>query len=125
MQEKIWVNGLYGTSNHRHNTWIAEISTNPIPASAENILANGNETSVFPNPFADLVSVKFTMKNEANCRFEIYDATGRLVKILLDDVAREGENIFSFSTSPLASGIYFLKIISNEKIIAEKKIVKE
>lgn len=121
--EKIWVNGLYATIAHRHNTWIAEISTNPIPAAVSNVASTMNAT-VFPNPSIDFVTVKFTMNETDNCHFEIYDVNGKLVKVLLDDLAREGENQFSFSTQPLAAGEYFLRISSIEKILVVKKVVK-
>ena len=55
---------------------------------------------------------------------DLYDINGRRVISLFRDQAKFGQNIFTFSTAPLAAGIYFATITSEEKHIYKQKIVK-
>jgi hypothetical protein len=47
-----------------------------------------------------------------------------MVKVLLREKVKAGKNNFSFSTSPLSNGIYFLKVTSSNKEILTQKFIK-
>ncbi len=64
------------------------------------------------------------MEKTADISVDLYDMNGKLVISLFQDMAKFGQNIFSFSTAPLAAGIYFATITSEEKYIYKQKIVK-
>ena len=70
------------------------------------------------------MNVSITIDKTDVLKFEVVDITGKLVKILLQDKVKAGKNNFSFSTTPLANGIYFLKITSATKEILTQKFVK-
>ena len=71
----------------------------------------------YPNPFTDNTTVAFNLAREATLTIEIYDVTGRLVKVLAQDEVREaGVNEFPWDgkTSEgevLARGAYLCQII--------------
>ncbi|HLG03699.1 MAG TPA: T9SS type A sorting domain-containing protein [Bacteroidia bacterium] len=103
-----WMNGMYGTSNSAHATWIAEVGvssdvnvpeTNPVSHEAE----------VFPNPFIASIQVIFTNPATQVVRFVLYDLNGREVQVLLEDKIRGGKIQFSFSPRPLPAGVYLLR----------------
>jgi hypothetical protein len=48
-----------------------------------------------------------------------------MVRSLLRDRAEEGKNLFSFNKGVLANGVYFLQVKSENKIIANEKVVIE
>lgn len=120
---KIWVSGSYGTSNKRNSTWIAELGTTSTSAIAQ----YENDSfilNLFPNPTNDIVSLNFHLKEDKKLDFKLYDSKGNYISTLLNEVSKKGENQFSFSTVPLAPGIYFLRTSSNKEVIFNKKIIK-
>lgn len=70
-----------------------------------------------PNPFNDSTTVAFTLAREATVTIEIYDMTGRIVRVLAQDEVREaGHNEFPWdgntsSGDALARGVYFGQIM--------------
>ncbi|MDE0184167.1 MAG: PKD domain-containing protein [Candidatus Poribacteria bacterium] len=71
----------------------------------------------YPNPFKDSTTVSFTLAREATLTIEVYDVTGRLVRVLAQDEVREaGHNEFPWDgkTSAgdvLARGVYFAQVM--------------
>jgi len=80
--------------------------------------------NVYPNPASGIVNLKFSGVLIVS-DVHIYDVTGKLVKL----VKIFNENISTSSTtqidiSSLQSGVYFVKLIGEEKDITKKLIVK-
>ena len=71
----------------------------------------------YPNPFKDNTTVSFTLAREAKLTIEIYDITGRLVRVLAQDEVREaGHNEFPWdgktsAGDALARGVYFAQVM--------------
>ena len=124
-QGTVWVNGMYGLLNHLHATWVGELGVTG-DVGINNLSANENETSIYPNPFADQFQVEFSNEKTQNVKFVLYDMSGREVKILLEDQIPEGKINFSFSTGPLAPGIYLLKgEAADGSVLFTNRVVKE
>jgi hypothetical protein len=115
---------MYGMTNGAHSTWIAELGVSPDVSVAEQPAANPTAT-VFPNPFADRMSVEFSIEQAQILRFELYDMNGRLVELLLEDRIKAGRSQFSFSTAPLPAGVYVLRIAGANGRVAEQKVIRE
>ena len=64
----------------------------------------------YPNPFNPSTTIKYTLAHHTRVRISLYDALGRLVKILLDDIREPGKYTLHFNASGLSSGIYFYKL---------------
>ncbi|MBA3829115.1 MAG: T9SS type A sorting domain-containing protein [Taibaiella sp.] len=73
--------------------------------------------SVYPNPVVNNVTIAFN--KEGMYRIALYDITGRTV----NEFKSSGKE-FSFSTTTLSSGIYFLKVAGADGMQMEK-LVKE
>jgi endonuclease I len=72
---------------------------------------------ILPNPAADFISVNSTETN-GNFNYQIFNVAGKII-------ATNKENFNTqINISSLESGIYFIKIKSNEKISVEKFIKK-
>ncbi|MFQ5335303.1 MAG: T9SS type A sorting domain-containing protein [Flavobacteriales bacterium] len=82
------------------------------------------EANIFPNPPKDQIFVHFNLENDKVITIALYDMKGGLVKILLDDLAEAGDNLFSFSTRPLASGSYVVRITSNDETIWTERFIR-
>ena len=124
---KIWMSGYYGylqSSSRRHGTWIAEIGLTPFDVGFSETLPQ-NEFSLFPNPVNDFIQVKFELKKNEYLNFIVFDATGKMVKVLMRENIKAGLHQFSFSTQPLTSGTYFLRISNTEDtIFSSEKFIK-
>ena len=70
-----------------------------------------SELFVYPNPASDLLYVQYTAQSK-NAAFEIYDATGHLVK--------QGRASQTIDVTGLSQGLYVLKISDNGKVISKK-----
>jgi hypothetical protein len=83
------------------------------------------KVKTYPNPTANIVMVEFELDAVTNIEASLYSAAGILVKKLYRDIAKRGKNMFSFSTEPLANGIYLLKIADGQNLLINKQIVKQ
>jgi hypothetical protein len=86
----------------------------PMPVPGATFLAQN-----WPNPFNPATTIAFGIKESGHVSLRIYDAAGRLVTTLIDEVRPAG----SYSTewngespggSPAASGVYFYKLKTGE-----------
>ena len=124
----VWVSGTFGKLNpplsRINGTWVAEVKSNDEPGVAiPEQPANNIDASAFPNPAHEMVNVVFTLQEPKALNFELYDLNGKLVKLLFREKAKQGENQFSFSTAPLAGGIYLLTIKEGGEVLESKRIV--
>lgn len=104
----VWAVGSYGNlvgaTGRRNATWIAELTLNGASLSVKNEIKS-DKMQVFPVPSNDIITCRFTLENSNYLQFNIYDLQGKLVKQLMREYAKEGENQFSFSIASLADGI--------------------
>ena len=82
-----------------------------------------NNWSVYPNPITDNLTVNINLKQGTKTEVGIYDMTGK--QVIRDEVyMHDGSNITSLSVSSLPTGIYMLRISSNEGLILTSKLIK-
>ncbi len=63
--------------------------------------------NAYPNPFNPQTTVNFAVAEEQEVRYELYDATGRLVKTLFSGIVEASETqTLRIDASDLTSGIY-------------------
>ena len=81
----------------------------------------------YPNPFNPGTTIRFSLPEAQRVRLTIYDVQGRLVRTLVDRVEPAGVNQVSWEGvdgggSPVASGIYFVRLTGGSQT-ATRKIV--
>ena len=121
---EVWVAGYTVSETGKNNTRVSQLfnpgcSTIPQPPVID-------ETSllIYPNPAAtDFVKVKAKIKNEGFYRARIFDLGGRFIHQLIEGNLQAGEAVISFSTDPLASGMYLLSLEKGEERILTEKFV--
>lgn len=79
---------------------------------------------IYPNPFTDNFNLLFESSEDLTLRFELYDDRGRLIEKFGELPVLKGMNELSFSTIPIRSGLYFLKIFNNDALYLESKLLK-
>ncbi len=74
----------------------------------------------YPNPFNPTTTIQFGIPVEGNVRVDIYDILGRRVQTITDQRYQAGFHTVQFDGRSLASGVYFYRLISPEKIISKR-----
>jgi gingipain R len=106
--------------------WEANISCTDITEIGEN-----NDRTIpityelfqnYPNPFNPVTTIKFSIPKQSHVKVEIFDITGRKVKVLLDNNKTAGFHNLKFDAGGLASGVYFYKI-KTEHFVQSKKLL--
>lgn len=68
---------------------------------------------VYPNPFMNELNIQFELNDEKDFLMEIQDVTGRVLMQETYERVNSGDLRF-LSTSGLASGVYFLRILTRD-----------
>lgn len=66
----------------------------------------------YPNPFNPTTTIKFDIASASYVKLEVFDILGRSIQILVDGNLTAGTYNVQFSSSTLASGVYFYKLSS-------------
>ncbi|MEO1260089.1 MAG: choice-of-anchor B family protein [Bacteroidota bacterium] len=81
---------------------------------------NGNSITVFPNPVNDFLRINFETTLYSEIQVELINASGQ--KIFKNKI-NTGEKEFMINMDEFLTGIYFLKIVDERKMISQKIIV--
>ncbi len=121
----VWAVGSFGNQSGGHATWIAELASPNASTGVETMTSSDNQASIYPNPFSESVSVDFNLEDATFLRLELVDATGKLIRLLLEDRVKAGKNQISFSESHLPAGSYFLLGKGQGKTLFSKTVIKQ
>ena len=99
------------------------VSTSTLSTTAETINAQVELFPPYPNPFSDIVSLKYHLKTPSKVKIYLYDNAGNWLADLSPPQSMIGWNEVSYNGSHLLSGIYFITIMSSDTKIS-KKVIK-
>lgn len=68
----------------------------------------------YPNPFNPVTNIEFSIPKPGNVKLVIYDASGKEVIELVNQVLQAGVYKTDFNAQNLSSGVYFYKLITSE-----------
>lgn len=74
-------------------------------------------TTVYPNPFIDLVNFSFSKSPGEEINVIVFDILGRLV---YSDILNNKDNLISVNLNKLSSAEYIIKLTSNSYIFSTK-----
>ncbi|MDZ7346534.1 MAG: T9SS type A sorting domain-containing protein [candidate division KSB1 bacterium] len=77
----------------------------------------------YPNPFNPQTEICYALAREGWVRLSVFDATGRVVSVLVDGRQTAGEHRMTFAAKNLHSGIYFLRLETTEGSLTRKMIL--
>ena len=69
----------------------------------------------YPNPFNPLTTISYSLERTTAVRLEVYDATGRLVDVLVDGVRAAGAYSVVWQPTERPSGVYFARLLAGEQ----------
>ncbi len=126
----VYDNGLGADDNSDASTALGggsivihEVKSNGKKA-AEIMVANEVESSSFlayPNPFTDRLKFEFSSPVATDARLDVYDATGRLVKVVFDQPVEGGVNYNAeFVPNSNMSNLYIYRLTLGAEVINGK-----
>ena len=118
----VYTTGYYSLNVNNNSTWVSELfspDTNTVQCDVAN---SGGK--IFPNPTGiyEDINFQFYAEEAQYVSAYIYDLNGRLVSKIVENQDCGGTNILTFSTAPLSSGTYIVKILDkdNNEVLSEK-----
>ena len=80
--------------------------------------------SVYPNPFTETTTIKFSMPEDDHVSIDVYDISGKLIETIFNsDVSAEQKYTVEFSGSTLPSGMYFYRMTTNSDVYSGKMML--
>ncbi len=82
----------------------------------------------YPNPFNPATTIRFRIPIETRVQIAVFDISGRLVKVLVDDVLPAGEHITTWdgrdeSGTKVSSGVYIYRMYADRFVEAKRMIL--
>jgi uncharacterized protein (DUF362 family) len=77
----------------------------------------------YPNPFNASTRIEFMIPEADFVRIKLYDASGRMIKFLVNKKMSAGKHIAHFNGSDLTSGIYFYQVTAGNFSKMKKMIL--
>lgn len=94
-----------------------EVSLNEDPLPRTIIL------DVYPNPFNPTTTIRFSIETQGIASLLMYDITGRLVKVLINDRIAAGEYEIRWDASGYPSGLYFIQLTFGDRTYTHKTLL--
>ncbi len=105
-----------------NNIYIDNLNISGVLAANEIAEANYN-VAVYPNPTSGSASIDYFLKNEQHIKIVLTDILGHSITELTNNSRSAGQQHITFNSNDLAGGIYFIKIIADNNLVATKKLV--
>ena len=83
-------------------------------------------TTVYPNPFTELLNIDFYLTKNEKLQAQIFDITGKLIASYFNEMAPKGYFPLTFNVPNhlIASGVYVLKVqVGEQKMV--RKLIKQ
>jgi PKD repeat protein len=98
-----------------------EVTILNFPVSTNGIKNINSRIKVYPNPTYDILNIELNIDNISTVNFQLFDAIGQSVLNMNNQTF--GTQKTTMDISDLPSGIYFLQIRMDEKVVS-RKIIK-
>jgi hypothetical protein len=77
----------------------------------------------YPNPFNPTTVISYQISNDGLVTLKIYDVLGREVETLVNANQQVGRYDVTFDGSKLASGVYFYRLVSGNRVMTKKMLL--
>ena len=81
---------------------------------------NENKLTIMPNPFKDQTTIQYELDESANVRVEVYNAIGKQMAVLTNQIQQPGVHQVDYKNTNLAKGLYFIRLTVDGKQITKK-----
>jgi hypothetical protein len=84
---------------------------------------NVTQVQNFPNPFAYITNIEFTLAKSDKVVITVYSISGKKVALLADEFFSAGQHIITWNGSSLPAGYYFYSVKFSEGTIVKKSMI--
>ncbi len=77
----------------------------------------------WPNPARSRLTIPFRVPQEGNVTITMYDVTGRVAAVLVDEAMVEGNNELILNTGTLSPGRYFCRMVVNDVLTDTREVM--
>ncbi|MCP4144835.1 MAG: agmatine deiminase family protein [bacterium] len=107
-----WGGGVHCVTNDKP---LLNISSVPLEIKTAKLLLN------HPNPFNPMTTLSFDLPSDGFAKLEIVDATGSLIKVLINEFSAEGLHEVTWNgcnslSQPMSSGVYYSRLSFNGEV---------
>ena len=97
----------------------ARMAENSVDEISEKLSLN-----IFPNPTENITNITFDLPKESTVNIVVFNSTGKQVAILDNNTMRDkGQHTLTFNAQQLPSGIYTVRIQTNEHSSTQKIVI--
>jgi photosystem II stability/assembly factor-like uncharacterized protein len=89
----------------------------------EIVTENNIQVNVYPNPVRGTAQFSFTMAENGNVSYQVYDLAGRMMVSNNLGFYTEGEHTATFNAEDLATGTYIIRVMAGNKTNTAKFLV--
>ena len=82
-----------------------------------------NLLRIYPNPFHTTATIYYSCSSLTKVSLKVYDSSGRLIKVLVDDLKNPGNYTVDLFSKKMANGIYFAEMIIGNDRVTKKMII--
>lgn len=100
-----------------------KIVADSLLTTMEQIPAEFNVRSAYPNPFNPVTVIPFQLPEQGYVLMEVYNLTGQQIAVLADRAYEAGFHRITFEGHGLSSGAYFVRTRFNDKIMTQKIVL--
>lgn len=122
----VWVSGLIGIGGSINAPLVCRVEKPDMPTGTGEVTIQDDNTTVFPNPLKDRISVKMDISGNPNSiNINLFGINGELIdNIYSSNFVKSGINTFSFDASGLVKGTYLVKVMLDGRLFETKTVVK-
>ncbi len=81
--------------------------------------------SAYPNPFAGASTVKYRITKASDVSISVYDATGKQVKVLVNEKQNAGTYNVQWNSGSSARGLYFINAVIDGNLKQSVRVTKQ
>jgi len=114
----------YTSGNVGNNLYIDNVNLSGV-LGIDELSVQDKGFTAYPNPATEntRITISYKLSSSQNVKVMVSDVLGKDVKELVDEKQSEGLHTFNFNGGNLSQGLYFVKLITDDGIVAAKKLV--
>lgn len=109
-----WENQAYVFAGTSQNVYRAPQSYVPVEQISSEVPGKYTLAQNYPNPFNASTEIVYTIKSKSHVRLNVYDALGKRVVTLVNEVHIPGVYSVNWNANEFSSGTYFYEITTGE-----------
>ncbi len=77
----------------------------------------------YPNPFYDSTTIQYTLVRKFNVKLEIFNAEGKYISTLINEIQPAGVHKINFNGSTLKGGFYYYTLTTDDFVVKGKMLL--